>query len=64
MATGCGSLRHFYPSGAGVFQVSEGCYRYQPVLAGDENQEIADWLLRLTANQRNWGFGLWLPVPA
>ena len=35
----------------------EGCYRYQPVLA-DENQEIADWLLRLTANQRNWGFGL------
>jgi hypothetical protein len=37
--------------------VSEGCYRYQPVLA-DENQEIADWLLRLTANQRNWGFGL------
>ena len=40
-----------------VFKVSEGCYRYQPVLA-DENQEIADWLLRLTANQRNWGFGL------
>ena len=38
-----------------VFKVSEGCYRYQPVLA-DENQEIADWLLRLTANQRNWGF--------
>ena len=37
--------------------MSEGCYRYQPVLA-DENQEIADWLLRLTANQRNWGFGL------
>ncbi len=40
-----------------VFKVSAGCYRYQPVLA-DENQEIADWLLRLTANQRNWGFGL------
>ncbi len=37
--------------------MSEGCYRYQHVLA-DENQEIADWLLRLTANQRNWGFGL------
>ena len=55
---GCGSLRHFYPSGLpGVPKVSEGCYRYQPVLA-DENQEIADWLLRLTANQRNWGFGL------
>ena len=31
-----------------VFKVSEGCYRYQPVLA-DENQEIADWLLRLEA---------------
>lgn len=40
-----------------VFKVSEGSYCYQPVLA-DENQEIADWLLRLTANQRNWGFGL------
>lgn len=40
-----------------VFKVSEGCYRYQPVLA-DENQEIADWLVRLTANQRSWGFGL------
>lgn len=38
-------------------QVSEGCYRYQPVLT-DENQEIADWLLRLTANQRSWGFEL------
>ena len=24
----------------------------------DENEEIADWLERLTANKRNWGFGL------
>ncbi len=40
-----------------VFRVSEGCYRYQPVLA-EENQLIADWLLRITASQRNWGFGL------
>ena len=40
-----------------VFGVSEGCYRYQPVLA-EENQLIADWLLRITASQRNWGFGL------
>ncbi len=24
----------------------------------DENAEIADWLIRLTDNQRNWGFGL------
>ena len=23
-----------------------------------ENAEIADWLIRLTHNQRNWGFGL------
>ena len=34
-----------------VFGVSEGCYRYQPVLA-EENQLIADWLLRITASQR------------
>ena len=33
------------------------CYRYSPVLS-DENEEIADWLERLTANKRNWGFGL------
>jgi hypothetical protein len=23
-----------------------------------ENEQIADWLLRLTDNHRNWGFGL------
>ena len=40
-----------------IFKVSEGCYRYQPMLA-DENQLIADWLLRITNSQRNWGFGL------
>ena len=40
-----------------TFQVSETCYRYSPVLS-DENEEIADWLERLTANKRNWGFGL------
>lgn len=40
-----------------VFKVCESCYCYQPVLA-DENQEIADQLLRITASQRNWGFGL------
>ncbi len=37
--------------------VSETCYRYQPKLSS-ENAEIADWLIRLTHNQRNWGFGL------
>lgn len=40
-----------------IFGVSETCYRYQPLLS-DENAEIADWLIRLTHNQRNWGFGL------
>ena len=40
-----------------TFQISETCYRYSPVLS-DENEEIADWLERLTANKRIWGFGL------
>lgn len=40
-----------------VFNISETCYRYQPKLS-DENTVIADWLLGLSQNQRNWGFGL------
>lgn len=40
-----------------AFTISETCYRYQPKLSS-ENAEIADWLIRLTHNQRNWGFGL------
>ncbi|EZQ19372.1 transposase [Halopseudomonas bauzanensis] len=40
-----------------LFGISETCYRYQARLSG-ENALIADWLLRLTENQRNWGFGL------
>ncbi len=40
-----------------AFQISETCYRYSPVLS-DENEEIADWLERLTTNKRTWGFGL------
>jgi len=40
-----------------AFMISETCYRYQPKLS-DENAEIADWLIRLTHNQRDWGFGL------
>ena len=40
-----------------AFGISETCYRYEAKLS-DENAEIADWLLRLTAWQRNWGFGL------
>jgi putative transposase len=37
--------------------ISETCYRYQKKLS-DENALIAQWLLRLTDSQRNWGFGL------
>lgn len=37
--------------------ISETCYRYQPKL-DSENEEVADWLIRLTHNQKNWGFGL------
>ena len=40
-----------------VFGISQTCYRYQAKLS-DENALIADWLVRLTHNQRNWGFGL------
>ena len=39
------------------FGISTTCYRYQPRLSS-ENAEIADHLIRLTHNQRNWGFGL------
>ena len=37
--------------------ISESCYRYEAKLS-NENAEIADWLIRLTHNQKNWGFGL------
>ena len=40
-----------------AFGISESCYRYKGKLGG-ENDEIADWLIRLTANHRTWGFGL------
>ena len=40
-----------------AFGISETCYRYQAKLSGD-NALIADWLLRLTTTNRNWGFGL------
>jgi putative transposase len=40
-----------------TFDVSETCYRYERKL-DDENGAIADWLVRLTTNRRNWGFGL------
>ena len=40
-----------------TFGISETCYRYGARL-GDENAEIADWLLRLTQTYKRWGFGL------
>jgi putative transposase len=40
-----------------TFSISETCYRYQAKLS-EENEIIADWLIRLTHNQKNWGFGL------
>ncbi len=36
--------------------ISQACYRYVGRRSA-ENDEIANWLLRLTDNQRNWGFG-------
>lgn len=40
-----------------VFSISQSGYYYQPKL-NTENELIADWLIRLTTTQRNWGFGL------
>ena len=40
-----------------AFGISQTCYRYQAKQSA-ENVEIADHLVRLTHNQRNWGFGL------
>ncbi len=40
-----------------AFRVSKSCYRYESK-QNAENEEIANWLIRLTDNHRNWGFGL------
>ncbi len=40
-----------------AFGISESCYRYQPKLSS-ENNEIADWLIRLTEKDSDWGFGM------
>jgi len=37
--------------------ISETCYRYEPKLSS-ENERIAEWLIRVTESQRNWGFAL------
>lgn len=45
-----------------AFNVSESCYRYQPRLRQphlrSENEEIAQWLIRLTRDNPRWGFGM------
>lgn len=40
-----------------AFRISESCYRYES-RRRPENEVIANWLVRLTENNRNWGFGL------
>jgi len=40
-----------------AFSISQTCFRYTALL-NDENEEIADWLLRLTQAHRHWGFQL------
>ncbi|VVE38959.1 integrase [Pandoraea horticolens] len=40
-----------------AFGVSETCYRYRAKRC-PENGVIAEWPVKLTRNQRNWGFGL------
>ena len=40
-----------------VLSISAAGYHYQAKLS-DENEEIADWLLRLTETHKRWGFGL------
>lgn len=38
-------------------EISQSGYRYIPKLSSD-NQMVADWLLRLTDANKQWGFGL------
>ncbi len=40
-----------------AFGISQSCYRHVGV-GSPENQEIANWLLRLMDSHRTWGFGL------
>ena len=40
-----------------AFRIGESCYRYERKLDPD-NEAIATWLIKLTDNNRNWGFGL------
>ena len=38
-----------------IFSVRETCYRYE-AKSNAENEQIANWLIRLTDNNRSWGF--------
>lgn len=40
-----------------AFGVSESCFRHSPQLS-DENEQIADLLVRLPDAHKTWGFGL------
>ena len=40
-----------------LYQISQTCYRYE-AQRNVENEQIANWLIRLTDNNRSWGFGL------
>ncbi len=54
------AVKHFKSSirlACQAFGISESAYHYQ-AKHNDENEVIADWLIRLTTAQRNWGFGL------
>ena len=51
-----GAFSHGQAGMQGVWH-SQTCYPYKAKLDA-ENDLIADWLVRLTNNQRNWGFGL------
>jgi putative transposase len=40
-----------------AIRISESCYRCELKLDA-ANEEVATWLIKLTDNNRNWGFGL------
>ena len=49
--------RRFVSDGSRGVQHQPDYYRYVAKTDG-ENEEVANWLLRLTDGHRNWGFGL------
>jgi putative transposase len=54
-AAGCAGTRRSDSYGLCGFGISESCYRYKAKLS-TENEEIADWLLRITGCHRTRGF--------